>query len=272
MKKSLKSILRPLLLPWSGLWDPIYIRWTRWRTGFQSPIPPIRIRQRAGGSGADVFWFIQSGKLDAEVFLSAIKRHADRPLSDQHVLDFGAGIGRLLCHFSDRCASLKATDVDEVVMSHLRREFPRIGCHVNGQDPPLPSPDGSFDTVFSFSVWTHLSADDQISWLQEMRRVLRPGGLALISIHTEASVGEEMKLRAEWREAWLPGLQRDGFYFTSLSATGIAPTQAPSRYGYAVQTEEQVRRVWGKLFEVVEVSELVFRRHQTLVVLRKRPE
>ena len=276
MKPSLKLVLRPLLLPWAGLWDPVYIGWVRWRTGYQKPIPPIAIRRRKGGSGADVSWFVKSGRLDAEVFLDAINRHSDRPLAAQTVLDFGAGVGRLLGHFSGRCADLHAVDVDRMQVEYLSRHFPEVHCQLNSEDPPLRLESGSVDTVFSFSVWTHLSFEDQMLWLNELWRVLRPNGLALISIHTESSIDAGMKGSREWQEECAPKLAADGFYFTTYTSDGMATlnqkilAQSTPRYGYTVQTEAQVRRVWGELFNVLEFSELAFRRHQTLVALRKR--
>jgi 2-polyprenyl-3-methyl-5-hydroxy-6-metoxy-1,4-benzoquinol methylase len=276
MNASIKSFLRPLLLPWASVWDPLYVGWVRRRTGFQKPIPPIHIRRRKGGSGADAFWFVESGRLDAGVFLDAIARYCDRPLAKLRVLDFGVGIGRLLSCFDGKCAELHATDVDDVSVAYVRRVFQEVQCHVNAEDPPMPLPSETLDVVFSFSVFTHLSASDQMAWLKDLARVLHPDGLAMISILTTDSVASRMKESLEWTQKALPSLEREGFYFTNYSKTGMASlhyellAKSTSRYGYSVQTEPQVRRVWGELFEILEFTELVFRRHQTLVVLRKR--
>ncbi len=41
--------------------------------------------------------------------------------------------------------------------------------------------------VYSVSVFTHLDERGQFDWLAEVRRVLRPGGVALLTVHGEAA-------------------------------------------------------------------------------------
>jgi SAM-dependent methyltransferase len=48
-------------------------------------------------------------------------------------------------------------------------------------EPPLPYEDGSFGLIYAFSVFTHLTEALQHAWMRECARVLRPGGLLLIS-------------------------------------------------------------------------------------------
>src|SRR5262249_14848680 len=53
---------------------------------------------------------------------------------------------------------------------------------------PLRYRDASFDLVYAFSVFTHLPESLQLAWMGELRRVLRPGGYLLISLHGEGHV------------------------------------------------------------------------------------
>ena len=56
-------------------------------------------------------------------------------------------------------------------------------------EPPLPYSDASFDLIYAFSVFTHLTEPLQHLWMAEMRRVLRPGGYLLFSTHGDRFVG-----------------------------------------------------------------------------------
>lgn len=46
---------------------------------------------------------------------------------------------------------------------------------------PWPLADGRFDALTAMSVWTHLAEEDALFYLREVDRVLRPGGVALIT-------------------------------------------------------------------------------------------
>ena len=48
-------------------------------------------------------------------------------------------------------------------------------------DPPLPFAEDSIDVLYSISIFTHLRPEDQARWATDIRRVLRPGGTALLT-------------------------------------------------------------------------------------------
>lgn len=79
------------------------------------------------------------------------------------------------------------------------RKFERAMCRALDVDRPKPAnylqmdaaamtfANASFDVVYSFSVFEHLTAPSAV--LNEAIRVLRPGGLAAISLHLYSSEG-----------------------------------------------------------------------------------
>ena len=66
---------------------------------------------------------------------------------------------------------------------------PRLpqGTLITADATDLPCADGEFDVVFSHSVFEHLDRPDAV--MKEIRRVLRPGGYARISLHLYAAEG-----------------------------------------------------------------------------------
>ncbi|UYQ60786.1 class I SAM-dependent methyltransferase [Streptomyces peucetius] len=97
----------------------------------------------------------------------------------QLVLDVGCGDGSAACAAAPYLAGHRLVGVD---WSHdaLRRARPRMGAVVRGElDRGLPFADGCADAVLFSEVVEHLVDPDRA--LDELRRVLRPGGHLMLS-------------------------------------------------------------------------------------------
>ena len=124
------------------------------------------------------------------------------------VLDIGSGPGLLLEALAKTVGSSgHAAGVDQSAAmveaaSHRCAAYPQVTVDV-GEALKLPYPDESFDAVVSTQVYEYVT--DIPAGLQEIRRVLRPGGRAVVLdtdydswvIHTE----DESRL-ARIRDAW----------------------------------------------------------------------
>ena len=94
--------------------------------------------------------------------------------------------GRLLAGWraDDPSGSRVGTDLNPEVIAWTRADLRRVAAwEVNGLEPPLEHPDGAFDLVLLASVLTHLSLAKQRAWLAEVKRLLAPGGRALVTLH-----------------------------------------------------------------------------------------
>ena len=49
--------------------------------------------------------------------------------------------------------------------------------------PPLELDEGAVDVVYAISIWSHFAEEPAVAWLAEMRRVLAPGGVLVITTH-----------------------------------------------------------------------------------------
>jgi SAM-dependent methyltransferase len=94
------------------------------------------------------------------------------------LLEVGCGEGRGIQYILPHVRSYWAIDKIASAVESLRLRFPTAHL-VAGNLPPLPYPDASFDSVVSFQVIEHIQ--DDVLFLKEIHRVLRPGGVALIT-------------------------------------------------------------------------------------------
>jgi SAM-dependent methyltransferase len=179
------------------------------------------------------------------------------------VLDFGCGCGRVLRWLEGRAPACRfhGCDIDAEAIGWCQREIAFARFARNDPRPPLPWGDESFDLVYSVSVFSHLPADYQFEWLGELRRVTRPGGLALLTVHG-AHAAETHGLGA----ARLERLGRDGFlYVPSWRLRGVLP----SYYQTAYHTREYVLAHWGRYFRVLAILPRRLAGLQDLVVLER---
>lgn len=93
------------------------------------------------------------------------------------VLDVACGTGYGAALLSERCETTGIDNSPEAVR-HARSSVPSARFLLHGL-PSIPLPDASFDAVVSFETVEHIP--DDRAFLTEVRRVLRPDGLLLLS-------------------------------------------------------------------------------------------
>jgi SAM-dependent methyltransferase len=97
---------------------------------------------------------------------------------DRDVLEAGCGEGYGADLIADVARRVIGLDYDESAVTHVRARYPRVDMR-HGNLAALPLADESVDVVVNFQVIEHLW--DQGQFVAECRRVLRPGGLLLMS-------------------------------------------------------------------------------------------
>jgi SAM-dependent methyltransferase len=189
-----------------------------------------------------------------------------RPLEGfQRVLDFGCGSARVLRWFQDcsQAAQFSGSDINEEAIEWCRRNMPFGQFTVNGHKPPLDLPDESFDLIYSISVVTHLDEEYQLLWLEELKRITKPGGIVILTIHGEhvpplhLSANQQVQYR-----------EKGHFYQRVNETDGI--DGLPDFYQVAYHSREYIERVWSEFFQP-----LLYMSHgaaylQDMVVMQKR--
>jgi ubiquinone/menaquinone biosynthesis C-methylase UbiE len=101
------------------------------------------------------------------------------------VLDVGCGTGALLRLAAERLpdAEFVGADASEVMLAHARaaNPAPERVTFVHARAESLPFPTGDFDLVMSTISFHHWG--DQVRGLEEIARVLRPGGRLVLADH-----------------------------------------------------------------------------------------
>lgn len=229
------------------------------------PIPAADNREGYGGIDHAAYWLW--GFEDFTKVRLAAERlgvNADR------VLDFGGSTGRVYRHFYTQSWSREvyACDFKRVSVNWCKSNFPSaIRVFLNSLTPTLPFPDGFFDVITAFSVFTHIDEFED-AWLLELSRVLRPGGMAYLTIHDENT----------WR-AQIPALLDS--ISNSPEAVGIdlrAPMLFERRaFSYRqgahyslnmFHSSDYVKKYWGNYF-TIESIEMFAHQIQAVIIARK---
>jgi SAM-dependent methyltransferase len=101
------------------------------------------------------------------------------------ICDFGAGVGGSVpfVHRHLPGAQLTCLDVSKRSLEVAERRYPELARFVHFDGLHLPLPEGQFDIAFAACVFHHIDPQEHAVLLQELRRILRPGGTLFVFEH-----------------------------------------------------------------------------------------
>lgn len=165
-------------------------------TQLRKSLPYDEAMAQAVGGGFEAFGIIETG---------ALRFYGLQP--EHHLVDVGCGSGRLAIPLSrTHSGPYLGTDLVPELLAYAKSKCARKDWRFELVDGlKIPEVDGSADMVCFFSVLTHLLHEQSYLYLEEARRVLKPGGRIVFSFL-------EFALEGHWPEfiGTVEGARRDG--------------------------------------------------------------
>lgn len=234
------------------------------------PAPANLLRTTAGMTEAEVEkwlnpdFYLRTGFEQMREFIHALDAVSFNIRTVGTTFELGCGSARLLRHL--RCIQgirLVGSDVNGDCVKWCREHLPGIEFYQNDLKPPLAFLEAaSVDLIIGSSVFTHIPLDQQRPWLEELYRVMRPGGIFLCTMlghsYEEAMLGTEDRKR----------LQKEGHLV--LSASDDKASLATQRAGSCdvFQIRSEVVAVFGAVFQLLDYIDCGAGGQDLLVLLK----
>ena len=127
-------------------------------------------------------------------------------------IELGCGRGDLSALLAERGADVTLLDQSQAALDAARERFLRLGLSARLERSDMfkacRSLTGDYDVVVSLGVVEHFRGDNRTAALAAHHRMLRPGGLAVISVpHAQCLPYRAWKAYLEFRGWWPYGME-----------------------------------------------------------------
>ncbi|PCH75568.1 MAG: hypothetical protein COC12_00020 [Rhodobacteraceae bacterium] len=198
-----------------------------------------------------------------------------------NILDFGCGAARLLRYFLLFSPEHRyyACEVNKASLKHVRTLSKKVVARQVKSHPPSTFSNNSMDAVYAWSIWTHFDEKTGRAWLEDIHRILKPGGCALITVHSDELVGrygtDPMLVNRMEEQGGNYQKIRDEYDTKGFSYWSAYPDDAKDvgidteTFGMAFTSIDYIKKNWLDLFELEGVVTAI-PQWQDLIVLKKR--
>lgn len=143
--------------------------------------------------------YYEGGRATARWLLQLFKAH--QKIEGANILDWGCGPARIVRHLpelTNRQANIYATDYNTDTIHWCKGHLPGIHFSNNALTPPLYYQNDFFNIAYGLSIFTHLSKPLHYDWLAELMRILKVGGILLLT--TQGDVFLEKMIETEQQQ------------------------------------------------------------------------
>ncbi len=182
--------------------------------------------------------------------------------------DFGGSTGRLFRHFHFQSNEWDVWSSDFKMTSvewNIENYPSDIAVFQNTYFPFLPIEDSTFDLITAMSVFTHID-ETETTWLMELRRILKPGAIAIVTIHNEDTWLNMQPALREVIEEYSPELAANP---TLPSGRSVSTWRRDDPYRCnTFHSNDYIETQWSRFFEIMDIIPQASGM-QAAVILRK---
>jgi ubiquinone/menaquinone biosynthesis C-methylase UbiE/uncharacterized protein YoxC len=245
------------------------------------PLPVARDREDYSSDNQHLlYWMMGLG--DYLLFKQLLQAQGKELHPGFSLLDLGCASGRVIRHFAvhEKNLTLYGADINRNNVIWARTHLPaHVTTFQNTVLPQLPLKSNSLDLVYGCSLFTHID-DHETTWLLEVHRILKPGGMAFFTIHTERTwdqLNPDHYLFQlftgrphEIRELNLTEVKADLFEQKMPQERIVfAATDFVVNNTNVFHSIDYIKREWGSIFRIIQVVSKAHGEHQDGILMIK---
>jgi SAM-dependent methyltransferase len=187
------------------------------------------------------------------------------------VVDWGVGCARVMRQFWEagpaiglglsESQSIIGLDIDPINIEWCKANMGKKGRYDLLSLHGFNLDKCSVDFLYGISVMTHLTEHNQHLWLDEIARIVKPGGCIVLTVHGEFSYYRHPRMIAT------PFVERLGFFDSSPDAA--IGKERDTYYRATFHAREYIRKHWTRDFEILDFIAVANAFHQDFVVMRR---
>lgn len=213
------------------------------------------------------------GAVDPDLYFAGAYKTMHRFLRELELVGFELGSVRAILDFG--CGSAKfarilrcmpgvriiGADKNIRCIEWCRKNIPGVQFYVNEDHPPLSlAEDNAIDLIIAYSVFTHIPLEIQKSWLQELFRIMRPGGVFFCTVLGDFHAFKMLSAQEQKQ------LKQEGHYSLKPISERISLSSKVTGQHDVFQTRAEILRVFSDSFEILRYRKA---EPQNVLVLRK---